>query len=59
MDVKTWKRLTIGGTFHKKSNFARLHMKRKDGGTGLICVVHCVKEEHELSGYVQASDKWM
>ena len=45
MDVKRRKRLTIGGTFHDKSNVARLYMKRKVGGGGQISVVDCVKEE--------------
>ena len=60
MDVKTRKRLTMFGTFHKKGSVPRLYMKRKYGGRGLISVVDCVREEeHGLCGYVKASEEWM
>ena len=32
MDVKTRKKLTMFGAFHKKGSVGRLYMKRKDGG---------------------------
>ncbi|KXJ19770.1 hypothetical protein AC249_AIPGENE21527 [Exaiptasia diaphana] len=60
MDVKTRKRLTMFGTFHKKGSVPRLYMKRKHGGRGLISVVDCVREEElGLCGYVKASEEWM
>ena len=54
MDVKTRK------TFYKKGSVARLYMNRRNGGSGLISVTDCVKEE-ELAffEYVKASKKWM
>ena len=60
MDVRTRKLLAMFGTFHEKSSIARLYMKQKDGGQGLISVLDCVKaEELGLYGHVQASDEWM
>ena len=60
MDVKTRKYLTMFGAYHMKSSVARLYMKRKDGGRGLISVRDCIREEElGLSGYVRASDEWM
>ena len=60
MDVKTRKKLTIFGVFHKKGSVGRLYMKRNDGGRGLISVTDCVKEEElGLFEYVKASDEWM
>ena len=60
--MKTRKRLTMFGAFHKKGSVGRLYLmiKRKDGGRGLISVYECVKEEElVLFGYVKASDDWM
>ena len=60
MDVKTRKRLTMFGAFHKKGSVPRLYMKRKDGGRGLISVFDCVKlEEFALSEYVKEIEEWM
>lgn len=60
MDVKTRKRLTMFGTFHKKGSVPRLYMKRKHGGRGLISVVDCVRaEELGLFAYVKESREWM
>lgn len=60
MDVKTRKKLTVFGAFHKKGSVGRLYMKRKDGGRGLISVMDCVREEElGLCEYVKASDEWM
>ena len=56
MDVKTRKRLTMNGAFHKGSNVDRLYMKRKEGGRGLLSVEECVRsEELALCEYVRAS----
>ena len=60
MDVKTRKRLTMFGAFHKKGSVPRLYMKRKDDGRGLISVFDCVKlEELALSEYVKETEEWM
>ena len=60
MDVKTRKRLTMFGAFHKKGSVARLYMKRTDDRRGLICVYDGVKEEElGLLGYVKVIYKWM
>ena len=60
MDIKTRKILTRNGAFHMRSSVARLYMKRKVGGRGLISVVECVRsEEAGLHEYVMASDEWM
>ena len=60
MDVKTRKRLTMFGAFHKKGSVPRLYMKRKDDGRGLISVFDCVKlEELALSEYIKETEEWM
>ena len=60
MDVKTRKRLTMFGAFHKKGIVPRLYMKRKDGGRGLVSVFDCVKQEElALSEYVKETEEWM
>ena len=60
MDVKTRKRLTMFGAFHKKGSVPRLYMKRKDGRRGLISVFDCVKlEELALSEYVKETEDGM
>ena len=60
LDVKTRKRLSLFGVFHEKSGVARLYMKRKNGGRGLISVIDCVREEElGLFGYVKESEEWM
>ena len=60
MDVKTRKRLTMFGAFHKKGSVPRLYMKRKDGGRGLISVFDCVNlEELALSEYVKETEEWL
>ena len=45
INVKTRKRLTMNGVFHKSSSVDRLYMKRKVGGRGLISVEECVRTE--------------
>ena len=48
------------GEFHKKGSVPRLHMKRKDGGRGLISVFDCVKQEElALSEYVKETEECM
>ena len=60
IDVKTRKRLTMFGAFHKKGSVPRLYMKRKEGGRGLISVFDCVKQEElALSEYVKGTEEWM
>ena len=60
MDVRTRKLLTMFGVFHIRSSVARLYMKRKDGGRGLMSVLDCVRaEEISLNEYLVASDEWM
>ena len=58
MDVKTRKRLMMFGAFHKKGSVPRLHLKRKDGGRGLISVFDCVKQEElALPEYVKETEE--
>jgi hypothetical protein len=60
VDVQTRKMMTMHGAFHRNSNVARLYLKRKDGGRGLISVVDCVRlEEENLLKYVTDSTEWM
>jgi len=60
MDVKTRKKLTLHGAFHRKSDVDRLYLKRKDGGRGLISVLDCVRmEEENLTEYATRSSEWM
>ena len=60
VDIQTRKMMTMHGAFHRNSNVARLYLKRKDGGRGLISVLDCVKlEEENLLKYVTDSSEWM
>ena len=58
MDVKTRKLLTVYGVFNRKSRVGRLHLKRKEGGRGLISVSEFVESEKKnLSEYVGKSSE--
>ena len=58
IDIKTRKILTSNALFHPRANVARLYLKRKDGGRGLISVEQCVKsEENSLWDYVSTSQE--
>ena len=60
IDVKTRKRLTMNGAFHKVSIVDKLYMKHKEGGRGLISVEECVQSgELALCEYVRVSEKPM
>ena len=54
---KSSKTMTIHGGFHSKSHADRLYIKRKERGTGLISVKHCVREEENSSGFYAANLK--
>jgi len=53
-DIGTRKLMTLHGAFHPKSSVARLYSSRKEGGRGLQCLEHAVKEEEQsLKSYVE------
>ena len=54
-DIGTRKLMTLHGALHPKSSVARLYSSRKEGGRGLQCLEHVVKEEEQsLKSYVEA-----
>ena len=59
LDRKLRKTMTMYGGLHPKSNIDRLYVKRKEGGTGLLSVARCIREEENslqktlLEGYRQ------
>ena len=60
IDIKTRKVLAMFGVFHIRSSVARLYIKRKQGGRGLMSVKDCVRaEEISLKEYVVGSEEWM
>ena len=42
--------MTMYGGLHPKSDVGRLHVKRKEGGRGLISVKRCIREEENSLG---------
>ena len=60
MDRRTRKLMTMNKALNPNSDVARLYVKRKEGGRGLISVEHCVKEEeNSLAWYIQNSNENM
>ena len=54
LDRKTRKILNMNRALHSRSNVARLYLKRKEGGRGLISIEECIKGECiSLSDYVK------
>ena len=43
------------GGLHPKSDVDRLHVKRKEGGKGLISVEQCTREEENSLGFYVAT----
>ena len=41
LDRKTGKTMSMNAAVHTRSNVVRLHLPRKGGGRGLICVTVC------------------
>ena len=42
---------------HPKNNVDRLHVKRKERGTGLISVEQCIREEKNSLGFYVANSE--
>ena len=60
MNRRTRKILAMHRCLHTRSNVARLHLPRKDGGKGLIGIEECVKKESKSSyGYLRDSTEKM
>ena len=60
IDRRTRKLMTMNKALNPNSDVARLYVKRKDGGRGLISIEDCVKEEeNNLAWYVQNSNEEM
>ena len=56
MDRKTRKLLTMYGAHHPQADIDRLHLRRADGGRGLISIEDCVRIEQEsLLRYIEQS----
>ena len=47
--------MTMYGGLHPKSDVDRLHVKRKEGGKGLISVEQCTREEENSLGFYVAT----
>ena len=45
LDRKSRKKMTMYGGLRPKSGVDRMHVKRKEGGRGLISVERCIREE--------------
>ena len=58
LDRKSRKTMTMYGGLHPESYVDRLHVKRKEGGKGLISVERCIREEeNSLWFYVANSEE--
>ena len=58
LDRRTRKLLTMNGGFHPRDCVARLYVRKKDGGTGLIFMEDCVNQATiSLECYVQSSEE--
>ena len=58
LDRKTRKIMTMNRNLHPRSSVARLYLKRKDGGRGLISVEECVETESKgLHDYLGGSEE--
>ena len=58
LDRKSRKTMTTYGGLHPKSDIDRLHVKRNEGGRGLISVERCIREEENSLGiYVTNSEE--
>ena len=54
---KSRETMAIRGALHSQSNVDRLYIKRKEGGTGLMGVKLCVREEENSPGFYVANLK--
>ena len=58
LDRKSRKTMTMYGGLHPKSDIDSLHVKKKEGGRGLISVERCTREEeNSLRFYVANSEE--
>ena len=57
LDRKSRKAMTMYGVLHPKNDVDRMHMKRKEGGRGLISVEQCIREEENSSGFYVANSE--
>ena len=55
LERKSRKAMTMYGGLHPKSDVDRLHVKRKEGGKGLISVEQCIREEENSLGFYVAT----
>ena len=55
LDRKLKKTMSTYGRLHPKSEVDRLHVKRKEGGRGLINVKRCIREEENSLGFYVAN----
>ena len=49
--------MAMYGALHPKSDVDRLHIKRKEGGKGLMSVERCVREEENSLGFYVANSE--
>lgn len=61
IDRKSRKLMTIYRALHPRDSTARIYVKRKEGGRGLLSIEECIgNEEKALSKYLRESDDpWM
>ena len=52
LDRKSRKTMTMYGELHPESDIDRLYVKRTEGGTSLISLEQCIREENSLGFYV-------
>ena len=57
LDRQSRKTITMYGGLHPKSDVDRLHVKRKEGGRGLIIVERCIREEENSLGFYVANSE--
>ena len=57
LDRKSRKAMKMYGGLHPKSDLDRLHVKRKEGGRGLISVKQCIREEENSLGFYVANSE--
>ena len=57
LNRKSKKTMMMYGELHPMSSVDRLHVKRKEGGRGLISVEQCIREEENSSGFYVANSE--
>ena len=57
LDRKSRKKMTMYGGLRPKSGVDRMHVKRKEGGRGLISVERCIREEENSLGFYVANSE--